>query len=441
MNTGSARLPAFSVQPGCGSAESVNLMSSPAGFSVNDAVALAFENQPIVDIHTHLYPTQMGPLCLMGPDELVTYHYLKAETSRQLPPEITVAQFNALPKPRQADVVWQSLFAGDSSPLSEAQLGVVTVMSALGLNPRTDSLAEFRAFFSRTDPEDYVDLIFRKSGVARVFMTNDPLDDQEGPIWQAGFDRDPRFKAALRLDSALTGWPAPVEKLKALGYGVESGLSERTIAELRRYLNEGCTRMDARYMAISLPPDFVYPSESPVARLLHAAVFPTARERGIPAAMMVGVRRQVNPLLQDGGDGMGKWDVAVLENIAREWPQVNFLVTLLSRENQHELCVAARKFPNILPFGCWWFLNNPSIIQEITAERLELLGAGFVPQHSDARVLDQLLYKWTHSIKAIAPVFVRKYEALKHAGWPLTERDIRTDIALMFGGGPLNASS
>ena len=194
-------------------------------------------------------------------------------------------------------------------------------------------------------------------------------------------------------------------------------------------------------MAISLPPDFVYPSESPVARLLHAAVFPTARERGIPAAMMVGVRRQVNPLLQDGGDGMGKWDVAVLENIAREWPEVNFLVTLLSRENQHELCVAARKFPNILPFGCWWFLNNPSIIQEITAERLELLGAGFVPQHSDARVLDQLLYKWTHSIKAIAPVFVRKYEALKHAGWPLTERDIRTDIALMFGGGPLNASS
>jgi hypothetical protein len=272
-------------------------------------------------------------------------------------------------------------------------------------------------------------------------MTNDPLDDQEGPIWQAGFDRDPRFEAALRLDSALADWPAPVAKLNALGYEVETDLCARTIAELRRYLNDGCTRMGARYMAISLPPDFVYPSESPVPRLLHEAVYPTARERGIPAAMMVGVRRQVNPLLQDGGDGMGKWDVAVLENIAREWPEVNFLVTLLSRENQHELCVAARKFPNIHPFGCWWFLNNPSTIREITAERLELLGTGFVPQHSDARIMDQLLYKWTHSIKAIAPVFVRKYEALKQAGWPLTERDIRNDIALMFGGGPLNASS
>ncbi|MDE2889070.1 MAG: glucuronate isomerase [Gemmatimonadota bacterium] len=412
-------------------------MSSPAAFSVGEAVARAFEDQPIVDIHTHLYPTQMGPLCLMGPDELLTYHYLKVETCRQLSSGTSVAQFNALSKPRQADVVWRTLFAGTGSPLSEAQLGVVTVMSALGLNPRSDSLAEFRALFSETKPEDYVDLVFRKSGVSRVYMTNDPLDDLEGPAWIAGFERDPRFEAALRLDSALAGWPAAAAKLRALGYEVEDDLSPRTIEELRRYLADWIERMDARYLAISLPPDFAYPSESAVSKLLDVAVFPTARERGIPAAMMVGVRRGVNPQLLDGGDGMGKWDVSFLENIAREWPDVNFLVTLLSRENQHELCVAARKFPNVTPFGCWWFLNNPSIIREITAERLELLGSGFVPQHSDARVLDQLLYKWTHSIRAIAPEFVRKYEALRNTGWPLTEQDIRNDIARMFGGGLL----
>ena len=81
-------------------------------------------------------------------------------------------------------------------------------------------------------------------------------------------------------------------------------------------------------------------------------------------------------------------------------------------------------------------MNNPSIIREITAERLELLGSGFIPQHSDARILDQLLYKWTHSISVIAPVFIEKYEALRNAGWPLTETDIRSDVARMFGGGP-----
>ena len=411
-------------------------MSTPASFSLSEAVASAFENQPIVDVHTHLYPTQMGPLCLMGPDELLTYHYLKVETCRHLPAGVSVAQFNALPKPHQADVVWRTLFSGSGSPLSEAQLGVVTVMSALGLNPRADSLSEFRAFFSGTDPKEYVNLIFEKSGVDRVYMTNDPLDDLEGPAWQAGFERDPRFAAALRLDSAMSGWPAPAAKLKALGYDVANDLSSGTIAEIRRYLDDWIARMDARYLAISLPPDFAYPSECAVATLLGAAVYPTAREHGIPTAMMVGVRRGVNPLLGDGGDGLGKWDVTVLENIARDWPDVNFLVTLLSRENQHELCVAARKFPNVTPFGCWWFMNNPSIIQEITSERLELLGSGFVPQHSDARVLDQLLYKWTQSIGAIAPVFIRKYEALRNAGWPLTERDIRNDVARMFGGGP-----
>ena len=89
----------------------------------------------------------------------------------------------------------------------------------------------------------------------------------------------------------------------------------------------------------------------------------------------------------------------------------------------------------MIPFGCWWFLNNPSIIQEVTSERLELLGTSFIPQHSDARILDQLLYKWTHSVNTLTPVLTRKYEDLRDAGWPLTEADITRDIAQMFGGG------
>ena len=36
----------------------------------------------------------------------------------------------------------------------------------------------------------------------------------------------------------------------------------------------------------------------------------------------------------------------------------------------------------------------PSLSEEITRMRLELLGHSFTAQHSDARVLEQLLYKW-----------------------------------------------
>jgi hypothetical protein len=36
-------------------------------------------------------------------------------------------------------------------------------------------------------------------------------------------------------------------------------------------------------------------------------------------------------------------------------------------------------------------------VEEITRERIEMLGASFIPQHSDARVLEQVIYKWANT--------------------------------------------
>ena len=105
---------------------------------------------------------------------------------------------------------------------------------------------------------------------------------------------------------------------------------------------------------------------------------------------------------------------------------------MLSRENQHELCVYARKFSNLMPFGCWWFLNNPSIVEEITRERIEMLGSSFIPQHSDARVLEQIIYKWRHSRRVIAESLFASYTALVKDGFPLTPEHIRRDVQRMF---------
>jgi hypothetical protein len=107
---------------------------------------------------------------------------------------------------------------------------------------------------------------------------------------------------------------------------------------------------------------------------------------------------------------------------------------MLSRENQHELAVAARKFGNLMPFGCWWFLNNPSLVDEITRMRLELLGLSFIPQHSDARVLDQLIYKWAHSRRIIADTLYDKYSDTMATGWTLTDVEITRDVEKLFGG-------
>ena len=113
---------------------------------------------------------------------------------------------------------------------------------------------------------------------------------------------------------------------------------------------------------------------------------------------------------------------------------MKFLVTMLSRENQHELCVAARKFRNLMVFGCWWFLNTPSIIDEMTRMRFKLLGTSFIPQHSDARVLEQVVCKWIHSRAIIGNVLAEKYVDIAAAGWTATEDNIRRDASALLGG-------
>jgi hypothetical protein len=185
-------------------------------------------------------------------------------------------------------------------------------------------------------------------------------------------------------------------------------------------------------MAVSLPHTFQYPEDSLRAMLLREAVLPCCREFDIPLSLMIGVRYQVNPELRLAGDGGGRADLQALENICREFGENRFLASLLSRENQHELCVYARKFKNLLPFGCWWFLNNPSVVEEITRERLEMLGASFIPQHSDARVLEQVIYKWRNTRRTMTPILTNTYRLMSEDGRGVTREEIKRDVTRMF---------
>jgi hypothetical protein len=188
------------------------------------------------------------------------------------------------------------------------------------------------------------------------------------------------------------------------------------------------------YMAVSLPDTFRFPEDSVRARLIEGAVLPACREFGIPLSLMIGVRYQMNPRIRLAGDGVGAADLRTLEHLCSTYPENRFLTSVLSRENQHELCVYARKFSNLMPFGCWWFLNNPSIVEEITRERLEMLGASFIPQHSDARVLEQVIYKWRNTRRTLGPILANAYRLITEDGRPVTASDIRRDIVRMFRG-------
>ena len=386
---------------------------------------------PVIDIHTHLFAHEFGDMNLFGIDELLTYHYLVAEMFRAA--RITPDRFWKMTKTEQAELVWQSLFV-DKLPISEAARGVITVLSALGIDSSKASLGEIRDFFSTQNVAQHLDRVLELANVNSIVMTNDPFDSAEMGVWEDKPEIDSRFHASLRMDRLLNNWRQTAERLETAGFGVDIHMSGDTTVEIRRYLDKCIEQMKPLYMAVSLPDDFQYPAGDVRNRLINEIVFPTAREHKLPFTLMVGVRRGVNPALRSAGDGVGRADVAAVERMCMENPDISFLATFLSRENQHELCVAARKFSNLMPFGCWWFLNNPSIIAEITTERLELLGSTFIPQHSDARVLEQLIYKWQHSRRVIADCLYTSYEQLVSAGRTATRHEIERDVRKMFSG-------
>jgi hypothetical protein len=383
---------------------------------------------PVFDVHTHVFPPEFGGMFRFGIDELLTYHYLIVETLRSS--RVSSDQFWRMSRPEQADLVWKSLFV-DNTPLSEAARGIVSVLDAFGLDPRAPDLREARAFFRGQNPIDHLNRVLDMACLNDIVMTNDPFDEQEAGLWNGGANPDPRFHASLRLDGLLNDWPGAAQRLACQDISVDAGLSRGTLDKVRNFLDSWIERMNPVYMAVSLPDSFKFPDTDARDRLIREVVLPTARENGLAFVLMVGVRRAVNPSLRAAGDGMGHADMSALERMCAQNPDVRFLATYLSRENQHELCVSARKFNNLMPFGCWWFLNNPSLATEITRQRIELLGPGFIPQHSDARVLEHLIYKWQHWRPVFIESMFEAYDRLLGSGRPVCREEIRRDVCRM----------
>ena len=280
------------------------------------------------------------------------------------------------------------------------------------------------------------------------------------------------------MDPLLAGDRATIEiALKASGY-------DRTIEGARQYLRDWCDTMTPEYMMASTPHDFVLRNRiegnlsgfkktgvnedamkqpfafvdavSPVAAcssscdgeddavasiinedsdFLSEVLMKVCEERDLPLALKIGAHRGVNPELRQAGDGIVAFaDGNVLARLCSRFPKVRFLATFLSMNNQHEACVLASKFRNLHIYGCWWYSNNPSLIKRITTMRVEMLGTSFTAQHSDARVLDQLVYKWAHSRAVIAAVLSEEYSKLIQSGWGPTRREIRRDVGRLFGG-------
>ena len=296
-------------------------------------------------------------------------------------------------------------------------------------------------------------------GVAQVVCTNVPFDAREASRfvdagccvdpatglfrgWHPGDDdaatADGRFRTALRVDALLAGdWATVAAALRARGL-------DATLGAARLFLTAWARRYGAEYLMASTPGDLRYaagdaalePGWPSATRLVDEVLVPVARDLDLPLALKLGCVRRLAPDLAPcgGGDGLRRVDLRPLARLLTAQPRLKVLATLLGRADQHEACVLAQKFPNLHLYGCWWYCNNPSIIRELTSMRLEMLGTAFTAQHSDCRVLDQLVYKWRHSRAVIAEALAAQYAHLLGAGWTLTRGDVRRDARALLGG-------
>ena len=83
-------------------------------------------------------------------------------------------------------------------------------------------------------------------------------------------------------------------------------------------------------------------------------------------------------------------------------------------------------------FGCWWFLNNPSLVEEITAMRLETLGLSFI-----LSIL--MLGYWSISStngntprRSLVMFWLRNTAIAWATGWQLTEDQVQKDVEELF---------
>ena len=405
-------------------------------------VSSILQETTITDIHTHLFPPSHGEMLLWGVDELLRYHYLVAELFTTADWGLTYEKFWSMSKSQQADIIWEHLFI-KQSPLSEAARGVITTFQKLGLDVKKRDLSSIRKWFSQQKLDEYLPKVFEIAKIDYIIMTNNPFDPKEAKYWQEHAAVPDYFKSALRIDPLFEDWQSAADVMTAQGYDVrppskdtDEGyqFDKKSIDEIRRFLIDWSKLIKPVYFAASFSPDFAYGKDKLLTEIIDRAVIPAAMELGLPFALMIGARRGVNPELRDAGASVGTADLTCLSELLRNHPQVKFLVTVLARVNQHELTVLGRVFRNLHIFGCWWYCNNPSIIEEMTRQRIELLGTSFTAQHSDARVLDQLIYKWDHTREIISKVLTDKYSDLYKSGWEVSKEEIARDARTILGG-------
>ena len=386
--------------------------------NISNKLLNIINSTPIFDLHTHLFPPKHEGYFLLGFKNLLNYHYLIAELLTAT--NIDASTFYSYNDEKKASLIWNELFE-KRTPVSEACAGVLTILKELNIEINNKSFLSICDEYDRKIQSDKN--ILKLSNVSSLVMTNNPFDLDEWSLFNTN-DWDKKiYLASLRLDDLILDYEEALKKAKD-----QTSNQKNTIVT---YLEKCYSLSNPVYAAVSLNLEIFH---TIFEDSFWKDILVWLENKNLPLSLMLGVKRAVNKDFGLAGDGIGDINLKELSNLCNSFPKNKFLVTCLSLNDQHELTVLARKHPNLRIFGFWWFMNQPTIIKQILKMRIDMLGFSFIPQHSDARVSDQLIYKWNHFKKILHPILLEYYQELLDKNFPISENILQRDIDNLLSG-------
>jgi glucuronate isomerase len=361
---------------------------------------------PLIDPHTHIDPHRPAARSL---DDILGYHYY---TELAHSAGMDRGPLDAAVPPRERV---RAIISHMDRYDNTAQYGwfLEIARTFLGYQGERIAPADADALFDAAEKKmaqpDWEAQVLKKSGLEKVFLTND-FDDS-----LTGFDTS-RYVPCLRTDDLVFKLELPaVHQRLAKATGIEVG----DPASLRRavtVLFEHFTRKGAKACAISLPPDFtpLPVSQSELAQALHAAASDTtaatARARGVfwmlaehcrqfklPFDLMIGVNRRVYRTGVYQGQDLydGRTSLIQYAELFNHFSEVMFPISVLSSGINQELVSYAWIFPNVITSGHWWYSNIPAYIEPDLRARLQgVPKTKQIGYYSDAYKLEFVLPKY-----------------------------------------------
>ncbi|MBY0525517.1 MAG: glucuronate isomerase [Gemmataceae bacterium] len=381
---------------------------------------------PLIDPHSHINPHKAASRSL---DDILGYHYY-TELAHSAGMEQTFLGPDADPRDRVRDIV-RHMNRYDNT--AQYQWFLEIARTFLGFEGERVTIGDCTWLCDQADKlmaqSDWEQQVLKKSNLEKVFLTNDFDDPLEG------FDTA-KYVPCLRTDDLVFHLDKPeVRQRLAKATGTDNpGTAIRKLFE--HFVHKG-----ARACAISLPPDFS-PSIGKVKEGPHAIFWILAehcREFKLPFDLMIGVNRNVYKKGVHQGRDLYDQRTSLIQyaELFNAFPEVTFPISVLSSPQNQELVSYSWIFPNVVPFGHWWYSNIPAFIAPDLRARLQAVPkVKQLGYYSDAYKLEFCLPKYNMYRRILAQTlaedFVRPRVATESQAIQLARLLLRDNARRIF---------